>query len=136
MNTPLAAPEVTVTIAQLVHQYRRLRDKKKEIEARHKSELGPFNEAMGKIEMVVLDHLNRTGVESARTDDGTAYKVTRRSYAIDDPGALRDYVEAHGLTDLYENRLSSTAIEDMLARGLPLPPGIRVSSSVYVNIKK
>lgn len=136
MNTPLTEAQVTIPVNVLVSQYRKLRDRKKEIVDRQKNELEPISTAMDKLEFVLLDYLNRAGVESARTDDGTAFKVTRTSYKIDDPGALRDYVEQFGLTDLYENRVSSSAIEELLSRGQPLPPGIAVSSFVTVNVRK
>ena len=145
MNIPLApaplsaagaAPTVTITNKDLVEKYRLLRDKKEEIVKRHKAELAPLNDAMDKIENVLLDVLNRTGSESTRTEAGTFFKVTRTSYSINDPAAFRAYVEAHNLPDLYENRVSKSALEELISRGETLPPGLKVSSEVSVNIRK
>lgn len=130
-----AAP-VEASMADVVEKYRQVRDKKKEIADRHKEELEPYNAALGKIEALILDYLNRGNVDSIRTKNGTAYKTMRRSFRIDDPAALREFIEANNLSDLLENRISSSALEDYLSRGGNLPPGIGVSSAITVNIRK
>jgi hypothetical protein len=120
----------------LVLKYRQLRDKKKALDDAHAQVMKPYNEALQAIENMLLDHLNRTGGESVRTSEGTFYKSTTVTYKIDNPGVLRAYIEQHGLTDLYTNALSKEAVEELLKRGQPLPPGIAVSSFTRVNIRK
>lgn len=125
-----------VTWNDLVAKYRLLRDKKDEIEQAYKAKVAPFTEAMQQIEAYLLDHLNRTGSESVRTGEGTFYKSTITSFKVDNPGLLREYIAQHGLTDLYTNAVSKEAVQALLDKGHPLPPGISVSSFTRVNIKK
>lgn len=124
------------TIEEIVLKYRQLRDKKDEIKARHVLELKPFNDAMETLEVVVLDHLNKSGAESIRTASGTCYKTRRTSYKVDDPHGLIEYVKATGDFDVLERRASKSELDDRVEKGLALPPGISVSSDVTVNFRK
>jgi len=120
----------------VAEKYRALRDKKKEIQARHTAELKPLIDAMDQLEAYLLDALNRTGSNSVKTDAGTIYKSTRVSYSIADPAEFRRFVEVNGLPELFENRPSKEALESYVNDGNPLPPGIKRSSDVTVNIRK
>src|SRR5262245_34315508 len=59
-----------VTFETRINQYVQVRDKKKEIEARHKEELKPYNDIIEKLETVLLDEFNRVGANSVKTDAG------------------------------------------------------------------
>lgn len=117
-------------------KYRQLRDKKKELQDRHKAELHPYNEALDQLEAAMLDALNQSGLQSARTEAGTVFKSSRTSYSIADPSVFREWVEANARPDFYENRPSKEALETYIAAGNPLPPGIKVSSEVTINVRK
>lgn len=132
--TPKALPDIPTDVAVL--KYRELRDKTKEISDRHAAELKPYKEAMEMLSAVLLDQLNKAGSNSTRTDNGTVFKVTRTTYSIDDPATFRDWVESQGAPEFYENRVSKEALENWIAEGKPLPPGLKVSSFVQVNIRK
>lgn len=135
-HVPVPGPTPTPRMDVAAEKYRALRDKKKEIQARHAAELAPFNEAMEQLEAVMLDALNQLGSNSMKTDAGTVYKSTRVSYSIADPDEFRNFVEANGLPQLYENRPSKEALEHYVAGGNPLPPGIKRSSDVTINVRK
>lgn len=149
MNTGFIPPAPTSSIAPapapqqdalpidiVVLKYRQLRDKESEIKKRHAAELEPYQTIRSQLENMLLDQLNTSGAQSVRTENGTAYKTAKTSYKIVDPAVLREYIALHGLNDLYENRISSTALEEMLAQGKPLPPGIDVNTFVSVNVRK
>ncbi len=134
--TSLTDQQQPIRVVDLISTFRQLRERRDEIKERHATELKPISEAMDALGAVLLDTLNKAGLESLRTEEGTAFRSTKTSYKIDDPTVLREYVEAKGLTDLYENRLSAKAIEELISRGEPLPPGIGVSHFVTVQVRK
>lgn len=142
MTTPSAPngantqPLVLPPLDTLVEKYRELRDRKKALSEEQATALKPYTEAMNKLEALLLAHLNEVGANSIATGKGTFFKTTRVSYSIADPAALRAYIETHGLTDIYENRVSKSAVDNLLERGAPLPDGIAVSSFTSVNIHK
>lgn len=129
------APE-SVQLNEYVQKYRALRDKKKAIADRHKDELAPYNEALLQLGALLLDALNKQGVESVRAAAGTAYKSTRSSYTVKDPAQFREWIEANARYDLLETRVSKEAIEALVEAGESLPPGLGISSEVVVNVRK
>lgn len=133
---PQPAQHPAAKLDELVDRYRRLRDRKKAIADRHKEELAPFTEAMETLGSLILDALNKAGVESVRTQSGTAFKQPRTSYTVKDPHAFREWLEANARFDLLETRVSKESIEELLKTGAGLPPGIGVSSEYVVNVRK
>lgn len=133
---PAPAPTPGENLAVYVEKYRQLRDKKKALADEFKDAVAPYNEAMGQLESLILDALNRAGVESVRTSAGTAYKSTRSSYTVKDPAQFREWIESNNRFDLLETRVSKEAIETLVESGATLPPGLGISSEVVVNIRK
>lgn len=134
--SPGPAPPTTFRMDAAVDKYRQLRDRKKEIQERHASELKPYNEALEQIEVVLLHQLNTLGVDSMKTENGTAYKSTRTSISIDDPAVFRKWVEENNRPDFFENRVSKEAIQNWVNEGHSLPPGLKVSADTVVNVRK
>jgi hypothetical protein len=136
MNLPSGVSAVVYPMSLLVEKYHQLRAKKKAIAERHAKELEPVQQAMGALENVMLDALNKAGSNSMRTDAGTAYKSVRTSISIADPEEFRLWVESQNRPDFYENRVSKEAVENYINAGNPLPPGLKVSSDTVVNVRK
>lgn len=122
----------TVNIDAVVAHYVALRDRKAEIEARHKEELAPINRDMEQIEKALLLLMQRQGVESVRTPHGTPYISTLTSTRVSDWDAFLDHVLETENFDLLERRVSKTAF---LAGGSQAP-GVEVATSLRVNIRR
>lgn len=134
---PAPAPAApAMTIDEAVLKYRTLRDKTKEIKARHAVELEPFNTAMDELETYLQNRLIEVGANSIKTPHGTCFKVNKLTYGIEDPATFRGWVESHGRPDFYENRVSKEAVDNWVAEGNPLPAGLKVSSYTSINIRK
>ena len=133
---PQPGPAPLAPLDVLVDKYRQIRDKKKALDDARKAEIAPYSDALDQLEAMILDALNKAGVESVGTSAGTAFKTTRTSYTVKDPVAFREWIEQHGRNDLLETRISKEAIEDLIASGATLPPGIKISSEVKVNVRK
>lgn len=116
--------------------YRELRAKKEAITAELKERIAPIQQEMNQLEAVLLDVLDQSGQNSANTDFGTVYKTVRNTYSVADPHAFRQWVESHGRPDFYENRVSKEALDSYIEGGGELPPGVKLSSFVTVNIRK
>lgn len=133
---PAPATPEAIPMDILAGKFRALRDKRDEIKARHTAELAPIKQAMDELGNVMLDALNRAGSNSMKTHGGTVYTSTLSSYSIDDPAVFRAWVESEGKPDFYANRVSKEALEAYLAEGNRMPPGLKVSSVVNVNVRK
>lgn len=120
----------------MVVRYRALREKKSDIAERHQKELQPYNEALQQLGAMILDALNKAGVDSVKTKAGTAFTSVRRGYTVKDPAVFRQWLEENDRFDLLETRVSKESIEALIANGEQLPPGIGVSSDTTLNVRK
>jgi len=126
---------VLMTAEQINEKYISLRNRKKEIEARHKAELKPLVDVMEQLEVLTLQFLQANAMKSISTEGGTCFIVTRRSYKITDRDDFRSWCEANGRTDFLEARPAKSAIDEYLEAGNSLPPGLDTSADVAVQFR-
>lgn len=134
---PSPAPEAPAlpNANELTQQYTELRDRKLAIETQMKAATKPLTEEMVRIEGLLMSLLNATGAQNIATPHGTAYKSETRRYTVDDPHAFRMWVEANNCPEFYQNRVSDEAIKEFVAQHNQLPPGVKMSAHVTVNIR-
>lgn len=121
---------------KIIERFVALRDKKKELDEAHKEKLRPINEAMEKLEVAILNHLQATGSEGIRTKAGTAYKKTETSITVADKEVFKRHLFETGLWDLADIRASKSGIEQFRAENDDLPPGINWRQSVSVGVQR
>jgi hypothetical protein len=126
---------VEVTPTELVRKYRALRDRKQQIEARHEEELEPIKAAMKGLEGMVLLFLQKAGVNSIASDDGTAYVSERNTYRVADPAALKAYCQQTGDLSLLTSAVSKEAVAEYIEAHGALPPGVEVRSEQTVGFR-
>lgn len=126
----------TMTPAQKVAAYIRLRDYKKAAEDEFKKSLQRTLDAMEKLEAEMLDHLNTTGAKSLACDDGTVYKNIQVSATVENREAFREYVQAHDLWEAMDIRANKTFVREFMEKtGTPLP-GVKVTSIATVGVRR
>lgn len=121
---------------ELVERYVKLRDAKTRLKAKHGTEMAPLDDAMDKIEAVILEQFNAQGIESARTVHGTAYKQVRSSASVAEWDPLLAFIRDNDLWHMLEKRVAKAAVEQYRDEHNDLPPGIKWSEEVVVNIRK
>jgi hypothetical protein len=119
-----------------VDQYIKLRDKIKEIEARHKDELKPYKETLEKLNAVILAHLTQVGGESIRTSAGTAYRTEKKAASLADPQAFMEYVISNEAWDLMDRKANVAAVADFINEYNAPPPGVNFSSTFVVGVRR
>lgn len=124
------------SVNEAVAAYVRLRDAKQALAKQHAEEMRGFTDKLEKIEAWLLAVLNNQGVESARTDSGTAYKSTQTRAKIEDWDTAFEFIKTNELFHMLERRVSKTAIEEFVeAQGAP-PPGISITQEVRINVRR
>ena len=113
-----------------------LRDKKKLIEAGHKEELKPLNDAMSRLENAVQKILLSQGAKNFSTTEGTAYLSTTIKAKVEDWEVFKEYALENDLFDMLEHRVSKDAVEEFQEAQGELPPGISISSEVNTRFKR
>ena len=125
-----------VKVDDVVRAYITIRDQIAQIKARQKAELQPYNEALEKLELQVLQMLTDAGVESMKTSAGTAYTSTRTSVTVADKSAFMDYVTSNNAFELLDIRANKTAVDGFLEENQDLPPGVNVRRELAVNFRR
>jgi hypothetical protein len=99
----------------------------------------PFKEKIAANEAQLLSMANEQGIESIRTDSGTAYKSTITTYKVVDRGAFFDCVaenwEGFG-NNMLQLGVIKEGIRDYVEEHKTLPPGITQDQFVRLNIRR
>lgn len=123
---------------ELVANYIKLRDKKSQLKKQYDEKVAKVDAVMDKMEAIILKTFQDSGIDSARTDAGTAYVSTRTSASV----ASREEFFAWVLQDteerlsFLENRVNKTMVDQYKAANDDLPPGINFRSEVTVGVRR
>lgn len=123
-------------INDLVELYIKLRETKAVAKKAFEKKLAPVNSAMAEIEGKLLANMQQLGVDSFKTEGGTAYKSRRTSAKMEDWDVFFQYVLDNGASELLERRASKAAVEEFRDAHDELPPGVGWSEEVTVNFRK
>lgn len=123
-------------LSEAVSLYIQMRDKKAQMKADFDAKIAPLNEKMEKLEAKLLDVFNKTGMDSVKTEFGTAYTTTRTTASVADRETFMEYVKNNEEWALLEVRAAKTAVEQYRAVHDDIPPGVSIREERVVNIRR
>lgn len=124
-------------LSELVAKYIEIRDKKSKLKEEYDTKLAKIEEALNRIECKFLEVFDQAGMDSVKTEFGTAYSSTKTSATIADREAFMEFVKNHDEWPLLEVRCSKTAVEQYKdAHENVLPPGINWRAERCVNVRR
>lgn len=125
-------------IDQLVETYIKLRDKKAELEAAHKHNVGPITEGMTKIEAALLAEMQKQGTSSVAVKGiGTAYTTTKTSVTMAEWDSYLEFIrEQEDPYRFLDRKPNKTAVEEYMDEHQDVPPGINLRRELAVNIRR
>lgn len=123
-------------LSELVAKYIELRDKKAQFKAEYDAKVSKIEETLDKIEAVLLETFDKTGLDSAKTEFGTAYTTTRTTASVADKDAFMEHVKAKEDWQLLEVRVSKTGVEQYKEVNEDLPPGVNWRAERVVNVRR
>lgn len=124
-------------LSEAVTLYIQLRDKKAQMKSDFDASVAPINDKMEKLEAKLLDVFNKTGMDSVKTEHGTAYTAVRTTASVADRDAFMEFVKANEEWSLLEVRAAKLAIEQFRDNNdNELPPGVNIRSERVVNIRR
>lgn len=125
-----------MNLDEMVSKYIELRDKKARLKAAYETKAAKLDDVLKKIEGVLLKTFNETGMESVRTDAGTAYKQVRTGCTVADWDSFFAFVQAEGAWEMLEHRASKIAVEQYRAANEDIPPGLNWREEVVINVRR
>jgi hypothetical protein len=126
----------STSIDARVDQYVQIRDKIRDMEKAHDELIRPYKDALEQLGSLLLDHLNKTGLESARTASGTVYRSEKVSASVQDVSAFWGYVEGAKAWELIDKRANKTAVTDYVQANGAAPPGVNYNVSHVVGVRR
>lgn len=123
-------------IDEMVSTYIKVREKKSQLKAKYDLDKSKYDDLQKKIEGLLLIKFGEMGVDSVKTEGGTAYTSTLTSASIADWETFFGFIQEHQAYDLLERRVSKTAVEQFKSANEDLPPGINWSESRTVNFRR
>ena len=121
---------------EIVKTYIKVREKKSQLKAGYDASKAKYDELQDKLEALLLVKFGELGVDSVKTEQGTAYTSVRTTATVADWDILLNFVKENDAYEMLERRVSKTAVEQYKAANDDLPPGINYGSERVVNFRK
>jgi len=120
----------------LIDRYIQLRDRIAQEKAAHDASVAKYKSGMERVEVAIMAEINAQGVESVRTEFGTAFKSVATSVTAADGEMFLQFCRDNDRFDLLEKRPSKIAVEEYKAANDDLPPGINYRQTVTLNVRR
>jgi hypothetical protein len=97
-----------------------------------------FKQKLEDIQFEILNISDELGVDSLKTEFGTAYRTVKSSYRIISWEDYLDWAEKNGALHTLQKRVTKTAVDEIVQEDLngELPPGLDLYSEVTINVRK
>lgn len=126
----------TLTPAQRVAAYIRLRDHRAAAEAEFKKSLERTVQAMQKLEGDLLQDLMASGANSLSCDAGTVYRNVSTSATVANRDEFMKHVRGNDLWDALDVRANKTFIREYMESHKESFPGVKISQMATVGVRR
>jgi uncharacterized protein YlxP (DUF503 family) len=125
-----------MTIDQAIESYLKLRDKKAAMEARLKEKTDMLNTVMTKLEHFLMEKANEQGVDSFKTDHGTAF-IRETDYAnVEDWDAVLDFIEKQKAYEFLTKKVNKIAVREYIEENEgSIPPGMAYGTRRALSVR-
>ena len=129
--------DVDIDVSAITKAHINIRDARAELRKKFDEEDGALKEAQAKLEAVLLDHLNRHGMQSVRTPFGTFYKQEEITPSASDWNLLYDWIKMNDAWECLERRIKKNFVKEFQeAHNGGLPPGVSVYRENVVRVRR
>ena len=123
-------------VSDLVGKYIELRDKKAQLKAEYDEKVSKIDAGLDKIEAKFLEVFDQTGMESIRTEFGTASASIRASATIADREALMEFVKKTNEWPLLQISVNKPAVSQYISAMDEVPPGVNWRTERVLSIRR
>lgn len=130
--------ETKTKFESVVERMIAIRDKRSELKAEFTKADEELKDMFAKGEAWLMQHLTAAGVDSMKANGvGTVFTKAELQTSIADRAAFDNFVVETGRVDMYEARVSKTAVKDYMETNHgELPPGIQARTERVVQIRR
>lgn len=124
------------TVENVVTAFMKLRQERDTIKRDADNKMAALNEKMAAMESWLLEKMEKEGVSSYKTKNGTAFKTTTDFANVADWDALLQHVLTTEDFHLLERRVNKMAVRSFIDEGKPPPPGVNYGTKIDINIRR
>jgi len=125
-----------LTIGGVIKKYVTLRDKLTAWQRKRDEEENNKKAELEVLEMWLLEKTKELGVESFKTEYGTAYRSTEEHYRIRDWSSFIEFVKKTDNYSLLQKRVTKTAAKDVHIETGEIPAGLDYFQEYKVNVRR
>lgn len=129
-------PRPPATAEQRIGEYVKVRDTIKKLKDDFEKSIEPLVDLQNSLTGWLQHFMDQNGVDSVKTNGGTAYTSTKYTASLADPDAFMQFVIENKQFDLIDRKANVTAVRDYTATNGNLPPGVNLSSIQTVNVRR
>ncbi len=123
--------------SDVVSFYVKLRDEKDELDRLHKEKVAKYSAKLEELDAYLLAELSAMGMESVRTDHGTAYVSRKERFNCTSWPELIPWLIQNNQVELLQKRLSETNLKQYIQQNSgALPPAIQSTVVREVNVRR
>lgn len=129
--------DAELDLGQVTRAYINIRDARSALRKQYEGEDLKLEEAQDKLESVMLEHLNKHGMDAVRTEAGTFYRQEDITPSAGDWNALYTWIKDNDAWDALEKRIKKTFIREYQETHQGgLPPGVSVYREFVVRVRR
>jgi hypothetical protein len=125
------------SIDVLVKVYVKLRSARDALRNDYENKDKELQAQMNVIESEILNFCKTSGLDSLKTQYGTAIRSIKERYWCTDWDSFRNFVKEHDAIDLFEKRIHQTNMKQFMESNPELlPPGLNLDREYSITIRK
>lgn len=125
-----------MTVDDVVALYVRLRNEKGAIKAEAEQKVSVIDTKLDKLEAWIKTKADEQGVTSFKTNHGTAFLTTVDYASVEDWDAIVKFVKDNDAFDMFEKRVSKTAVRGYIDAHSAVPSGVTYGTRIEVSVRK
>lgn len=125
-----------VNVDTVIAAYVKLRDKRAELKKAYADEDEALKTKMERLEVYLLENMQKTGTTQLGSEHGTAYQQTTMKGNCSDWPSFWSWVAETGNFDFIQKRVSVAAIQQYYEENNELPPGVNVTPELKVIVRR
>lgn len=126
-----------VKVDKLVKVYIKIRDARAALARKYEDEDGRLEEQQDTIKRALLDVCKDVGVDSLKTQFGTASRTVKTRYSTTDWEAFIDFCKENDTFGLIERRIGQLSMKDFLAENPEVRiPGLNADSYYDISVRR
>lgn len=123
------------TLDQRIREYLAIRNKLKDLDAAHDAARKHYTETLSQLSGIMLDFLEQSGQDGAKTKFGTCYTSSKVTASLADPDAFMRFVIANEKFDLMDRKANATAVRAYVKENKNLPPGCNLTTVKTLGVR-